>query len=120
MNSINVITPYKKNNLWQFNDLSRNLIGEPFVGETNLIIDQMINDSLYVDKNDVVSIYFADFDFPGAEFVVTRFKYENNGAWYKWGSAPGALKGWLCPATLKYFSDFPKKIFISLFTNNKK
>jgi len=120
MNNINVITPYKENNIWRFNDSLKELSGEPFIGETNKIIDQMINDSLYVKSGDKISFFFSKEDFLGAEFVLTRFKYENNGAWYKWGSSPDALTGWLCPATLKYFESFPEKIYISLFTKRGK
>ena len=120
MNSINVIIPYKENGVWRFNDSLKELTGEPFVGETNKIIDQMINDSLYVNNEEKVVFYFADRDFPGAEFVLNKTIYELGGAWYKWGNSEDALEGWLCSATLKYFERFPEKIYISLFTDRRK
>jgi len=117
MNAINVITPWKENGVWRFNDLSKKLTGEPFVGNTNKIINQMIKDSLYVDQSETVSIYFSDHEFPGSEFVLTKDFEELGGHWYKWGNSEDAMTGWLCPATLKYFESFPEKIYISLYTN---
>ena len=116
MNAINVITPYNENGIWRFNDPSKELAGEPFVGTTNDIINGMIEESIFIDQEKEVSIYFATEDFPGAEYVLTSVKEGNGGMWYRWGDMEGSLKGWLCPATLKYFDDFPKKIYIKLYT----
>lgn len=118
MNNINVIMPYNENGIWKFNDKIKGLEAEPFVGDMNKIIDQMVNDSLYVSGVNNFSVYFSNENFPGAEFVLTRDRFEMNGTWYRWGSSSNALEGWLCPATLKYFDNFPEKIFISLFTKN--
>ncbi len=115
MNAINVITPYVENNIWRFDDPTRGLKGEPFVGSTNDIIQGMIDTSLYINPYEEVSIFFAKLDFPGAEFVLTADGEDGNGMWYKWGE----LRGWLCPATLKYFDSFPEKIFIKLYTNTR-
>lgn len=116
MNSINVITPYKENGIWRFSDSSKGLEGEPFVGGTNKLIDQLIHDSLYVKEGDEISIYFSDTEFLGAEFVLGKTELEYNGAWYSLGLMEDSLEGWLCPATLKYFKTFPKRIYISLYT----
>ena len=40
---------------------------------------------------------------------------EATGAWYEVEDGPGDLigkEGWLCPATLKYFADYPGELFL--------
>lgn len=117
MNAINVITPYVENGIWKFDDEKRSLKSEPFVGTTNDIISTLIDESIFIDKTKEVSIFFAEEDFPGAEYVLTADGEDGNGMWYRWGDHRKPLRGWLCPATLKFFESFPKRIFIMLYTN---
>ena len=46
MNSLFEIYPYRnKQGTWKFDDEATGLIAEPFVGETNTLIDKMVEDA---------------------------------------------------------------------------
>lgn len=53
--------------------------------------------------------------FPKCKTHLEKDKNEYGGAWYTLKTSNNdEFKGWLCPATLKFFTDFPEKIFFHI------
>ena len=97
---------YQFNGTWCFTDLERKLVHEPFVlGIPEIINTVLENNSLYEDGKNY-RVLFADQEFPKSHGALTRVRDEFNGAWYQWYDE----EGWLCPATLAFFDDFPSEI----------
>lgn len=113
MNAINVIMPYKMGpRMWAFDDESKGLQREPFIGQTNAIIDQMVKHLNNPEKG--FMLLFSGTKFVDAEikFEWVRHDDEFDGNWYKESST--GVQGWLCPALLKYFDTAPKEIWIAV------
>lgn len=111
MNSINVILPYKHNGVWAFDDPSKDLHAEPFVGESNDIID-ILEDLTLEYEDESLLLMFAAIPFPGAEF---KFQHLGRGDFEfgDWYHCPELeMNGWLCPALLEYFHEAPKQIHV--------
>lgn len=107
MNSIIVISPYKLQTLWVFDDVKVGLVREPFVSGADKIIDAMVAGIPNADSG--FHLIFSANVFPGFQVEVTWLRKEHNGNWY---SAPAyGLEGWLCPALMKYFESVPARIF---------
>jgi hypothetical protein len=93
-NAMLSIEIYQFNGTWCFTDLERKLVHEPFVlGIPEIINTVLQNNSLYEDGKNY-RVLFADQEFP-----------KSHGA-YQWNDE----EGWLCPATLAFFDDFPSEI----------
>jgi len=109
-NAMLCIEIFKFNGTWCFTDEKRELLNEPFVLGVPEIIDAVLKQQeLYVkDKN--YRILFADQEFPLHHGMLEKTQYDSGGFWYKWGD----MKGWLCPATLAFFKEFPKEIYFRL------
>ena len=113
MNTINVIFPYKIGpTMWAFDDANKGLQCEPFVGQTNTIIDAMVKDLNNPEKG--FMLFFSRTRFVDAKIKLEWVKYDNefDGNWYKETST--GTQGWLCPALLKYFETAPKEVWISV------
>ena len=63
MNAINVISPYKHNGLWVFDDARVGLMQEPFVSGADTLIDRMAAD--IADAASGFILIFASTPFPG-------------------------------------------------------
>lgn len=110
MNEINVISPYKYFGLWVFDDAKRGLVQEPFVGGTDTIIDQLVQDIPNADEGFV--LLFSGSPFPGYQHHMEWRGPQGSGNVYH---LPGLkLDGWLCPALLKYFETPPPKLFVQI------
>jgi len=119
-NSLFTIKIYRFAGTWCFTDKKRNLINEPFISGIPELIDECIEqinpqkDEQKLNKS--YRITFSEKQFPGA-LNYLRFLFEEyGGAWYSKQIIDEeidlkAKTGWLCPATLKFFVNFPKKIY---------
>lgn len=120
---IQTLKLYKDSGLWRFDDLKKNLLAEPFVSGPSEIFDK-IKAKLQIETKDIM-IRFSDQHFFGADIVAV---YANNvvvdqhgnkvevksGAYYamRFPDEEKIYAGWLCPATLRYFPDYPKELFV--------
>jgi hypothetical protein len=106
-NSINIIFPYRHEDIWMFDDESVGLIREPFVSSVPQMIDFLVKDIPNADRD--FTLFFAATPFPGYQVELDWVREEYEGNWYLWKQAN--LQGWLCPALFKDFSQTPKKIY---------
>lgn len=106
-NSINVIFPYRHEEIWMFDDESVGLVREPFVSGVPQMIDFLVKDILNADEG--FTLFFAETPFPGYQAELIWVREEYGGNWYLWEQT--SLQGWLCPALFKYFAKTPKKIY---------
>jgi len=108
MNALSIISPYKLEGVWVFDDAAVGLLREPFISGADNILDVLAEN--IPDSASGFKLIFSASPFPGytARFVWTRSEYEGN--WYRWPER--GMEGWLCPALLKYFESPPKVIFV--------
>jgi hypothetical protein len=114
MNAINVIYPYKYEEMWVFDDERVGLIQEPFVAGADRIIEQMVADIPNPENGFV--LMFAGTPFPGYQATLEWRREEYAGNWYH--SSQLGMEGWLCPAMFKYFEKAPKNLYVQ-FTARK-
>lgn len=129
-NVVNVLHPYRnKYGIWAFDDPEVGLQAEPFVGSINTMIDSFANgkknitvyisagplpsETLVLDKTDAPRD--TDLIEEGEVEVEKGDEFILNNGWYKLRGTD--LVGWLCPATLKYFADYPKEIHVKFEQN---
>ena len=105
-NSIFIIYPEKKNNVWMFTDEKVGLNDEPFISGIPEIIDSYIGD---IKK---FVLYFSSNKFPLTTTTLTKVKDEYDGAWYI--DETTKMQGWLCPALLKYFKEPPQNLYVKI------
>jgi hypothetical protein len=108
MNAINVIYPYKYEEMWVFNDERVGLIQEPFVAGADSIIEKMVADILNPEDGFVLT--FAGTPFPGYQAILEWKRAEYGGNWYH--NSPLNMDGWLCPAMFKYFDKAPENLYV--------
>lgn len=109
-NAMLTIEIYKHSKTWCFTDEQRDLLHEPFVLGIPEIINTVLNDNKLYEEDTNYRILFADQDFPMSHGVLNKIRAESGGAWYKYNDQ----EGWLCPATLAFFADFPEQIHFRL------
>jgi hypothetical protein len=107
MNSINIISPYRSNGMWVFDDDRHNLFREPFVAGADAFLNYLTTD--IPNAKEGFNLVFSSQPFPDHTLHVKWVKSDGTGNWYH--SERYNLKGWLCPALLKYFNEPPKEIF---------
>jgi hypothetical protein len=107
-NSIMIISPYKYNDTWVFDDPATGLVREPFVAGIPEIINFLVKDIPDADKG--FRMLFSSKPFPGYMMKVTWIREECGGNWYY--SEELKMEGWLCPALFKYFKEAPKEIYV--------
>ena len=109
-NQVNVLYPYRNNyGVWAFDDAEVGLHGEPFVGDINKMID------MYANGKKKVIVYISSEPIAGQTLQLNRLK-KGEGNYRLEGTD---VVGWLCPATLKYFPDYPKNIYAMIETIKK-
>lgn len=111
-NQINVIYPYRTKSGWAFDDEEVGLQGEPFVMGIPEIIDGIVGGkdtfTAYISKDPIP--FFTAFL---QKVTDVPQKYLPNGeGWYELNGS--GLVGWLCPATLKYFKEYPETIYFKI------
>lgn len=108
-NSIFTIRPYRRGEVWCFDEPSLNIHAEPFVGKTNAIIDAMLI-RVGLDEDSFTAL-FSSQRFPSPHLWLQWSKEEYGGNWYH--DETTKLQGWLCPCLLRFFSEAPKNIYVS-------
>lgn len=110
MNAINIITPYKYEGLWVFDDARAGLSKEPFVSGADTMIDRVVADIPDADQGFVM--LFSQTPFPGYAFRLQWRRADCGGNWYH--SQELDMEGWLCPALFRYFEQAPEDIFVQI------
>jgi hypothetical protein len=49
---------------------------------------------------------------PGYNYRLINISIEKGSGWYRMVGTD--MEGWLCPATLKYFEDYPENIYVKI------
>ena len=106
-NALMVISPYKYEGMWVFDDASKGLDKEPFVSGVDVMIDEVVKD--IPDAQNGFTLIFSAQPFPGHQMKFDRVEEEGGGYWYR--SEQLELKGWLCPALFRYFDAAPEHIY---------
>jgi hypothetical protein len=114
MNEINVISPYKHNGMWVFDDPRVDLLQEPFVAGADTWIDRVVADIPNADRGFI--LIFSGSAFPGHQYRLDWRRGEDGGNWYY--SSALDIEGWLCPALFRYFSEAPKHIYVQIKPQN--
>lgn len=105
-NQVNVIFPYRtKGGIWCFDDEEVGLQAEPFVGNCNKMIDMFVN-----GKKKCI-IYISETPIKDQTFQLKKIVSYSEGTYNLVGTQE---EGWLCPATLKYFKDYPDNIYVKI------
>jgi hypothetical protein len=110
MNTINIISPYRHNGTWVFDDARHDLEREPFISGAGVLIDRAVAD--IPNAAEGFNLIFSAGPFPGHQFRLERRREESDGNWYY--LAEFDAEGWLCPALLHYFEDAPDEIFVKV------
>ena len=110
MNSLFVITPYKYEGMWVFDDPRVGLSREPFIAGIDTMIDKMVAGIPDAEKG--VRAVFSATAFPGYTEKLEWRREETGGNWYY--NDRLKLEGWLCPALFKYFPKAPPTIFVKI------
>lgn len=106
-NQINVIYPYKtKQGGWSFDDAEVGLQGEPFVAGIPDIINSIVG------RRRKFTAYISKDKMPNFTGHLRRDKDSEEAGWYFLQGTD--MRGWLCPATLKYFKDYPDSIYFRI------
>ena len=115
---------YRHQGTWAFTDDDYDLLNEPFVAGIPEFIDHIIKQSENVYEDSKFLVTFGKNQFPTATFELKFDRDDMGGAWYKLLPVETAHdnanhlhvggEGWLCPATLNYFEDFPRSIFVQI------
>ena len=111
---------YRHQGTWAFTDDDYDLLNEPFVAGIPEFIDHIIKQSENVYEDSKFLVTFSKTQFPTATFELKFDRDDMGGAWYNCQPCDEAEnpkiegEGWLCPATLNYFEDFPRSIFVQI------
>jgi hypothetical protein len=110
-NVLHHIECYWTGTTWAFDDVSRDLRGEPFVAGADKILTTLVA-SLKIHNAFTrgFGLTFSDQPFPGFQVVAARGRQEHNGFWYE----VNGREGWLCPAMFRFFDSAPMKIFVQV------
>ena len=119
-NAMHCIQIYRHQGTWAFTDGDHDLINEPFVAGIPQFIDFIIRQDKKDPRDGEYIVTFSKNQFPTAVYELKFDRDDMGGAWYKCGPCNEAVndqvggEGWLCPATLNYFEDFPRSIFVQI------
>lgn len=111
-NSIMVLTPYRHNGMWVFDDPETGLVREPFVSGVPEILDALLVRQGVVSPETGFRLVFSASPFPGHQLKAGWLRPEFGGNWYGVDTPSGQVEGWLCPALYKYFSEAPKELYV--------
>lgn len=102
-----VIFPYQEEDIWMFDDKKSGLEREPFVSGIPDIINLLVQNIPNANKG--FKLIFSPNPFPDYQICLKWLYEEYGGNWYIWKEK--GMKGWLCPALFRYFSDVPIQIY---------
>jgi hypothetical protein len=123
MNQLLVIYPYPTkislitgSSGWAFDDEDTGLVAEPFVSGMPAIIDAAL--AVQNMPRQQFRLVFSPTPFPDYQLKL-RLKHTGVmwGNYYRVVEGPQSMRGmegWLCPATLKYFSIYPEMLFLKV------
>jgi len=119
-NAMQCIQIYRHQGTWAFTDETYDLLHEPFVAGIPQFIDFIIRQDNNDPRDGEYLVTFSQNPFPTAVFELRFDRDDMGGAWYNCRPCDEAKndrvggEGWLCPATLNYFEDFPPSIFVQI------
>jgi hypothetical protein len=108
-NSVMVLSPYRYNGTWVFDDPVVGLLREAFVSGVPEMIDEMVKD-IPRAREDGFRLTFAASPFPGHERQLTWVRAQDGGNVYRMDEP--RMEGWLCPAMFRYFKKAPKNLYV--------
>lgn len=117
-NSVHVLNPYKvktqSGHFWAFDDARFGLSQEPFVGETNHVIDFAL--ATKGMTGDRFTFMCSGSPLPDADTEFDLDTIEGESQWYISNPTDGSprVRFWLCPAMRHYFPSPPRKLYIKL------
>ena len=106
-NSILILQPYLLNGIWVFDDETKGITREPFVGQVNRWIDALVKD--IPDAANGFNLLFSSEPFPGyaAEYDWSHEEYGGNTYYHK----ESDTFAWLCPCLEIIVGYAPQKIY---------
>ena len=107
-NAILVISPYRYNGTWVFDDARFGLVREPFVAGVPEMIDMLVADIPHAEKG--FRLTFSANPFPDFDKKLTWVRGDMGGNYYKTDDPP--MEGWLCPAMFKYYEKAPAELYV--------
>ena len=107
-NALRVLHLYWHAGTWVFDDEEVGLKQEPFIMGAPAIIDAALLKAGGDYDHEELRLIFSDQAFPESIEAVWHDN-EFDGGWYVVPEMDDMV-GWLCPATLCYFDEFPKTI----------
>ena len=110
MSHVFEIFPYDHHGMLVFDDVSVELVKEPFVEGTPEILYALCKQVGVQNPQKGFSLKFSEGEFDGFQAVAEKVALENGGCTYKLGEA----SGWLCPMLYKYFNEAPDRIFFKV------
>jgi hypothetical protein len=120
-NAVNQLKVYWTGSTWAFDDPSVGLVAEPFVAGADMIISDAIQEKhgylvLKKAKENGIVITFSKTMLPYVEDEVSitlQEQFDKLGHGMYTDIFSGRV-GWLCPATLHYFKDYPEYIYANI------
>ena len=103
-NAMQILDLYQYANCWVFDAPEHDLCKEPFVMGASDIISHFLPEG-----TTRATLLFSDGPFPDAHRIDKEMK-TGGGYWY----GMDGMAGWLCPATLCYFNEFPESIYFTV------
>jgi len=110
MNSILLLSPYKDNGIWVFDDPRVGLVREPFVMGIDVMLDRITQSIPNAERG--FNMLFSSSPFPGYVVHLDLLRTEYDGNWYHCPEL--GIEGWLCPALFKYFDQAPEHLYIQV------
>ena len=102
------VKAYRENGVWFFDDDSKEISREPFVGGMSEIIDYILQKKIIRGGHRGIKLEFSDKSFENAEKLQKIHDSPYNWSRYEHEDREGML----CPVTLRYFPEFPQELFI--------
>lgn len=113
-NQINTIYPYRTKAGWAFDDEEVGLKEEPFIAGIPDIINSIVgerNEFTAHISHSIIPNFTGHLKMIDPEEALKSGFIPNTG-WYELEGTE--MIGWLCPATLKYFKDYPDSIYFKI------
>lgn len=110
MNSIRVISPYKYNSIWCFDDENTQLVREALIAGTDLILDKLVEN--IPNASEGFNLLFSHTPFPGYDILLEWVEKEKQYGGNIYHCAEYSISGWLCPALYLYFDVAPPVLYI--------
>ena len=95
---------------WLFDDLDRDIFGEPFVDGMDEILDKLSGIPRSFDSQGRAKMTFSDRTAPQLTHELQRQEFMHGGYYYRLAGTDD--RGWLCPVTMQYFASFPVSLFL--------